>query len=74
MLTADDVGGAVVELVQHPHPMWIIPWLWSFTVWMSRNLNWRVDYTTMHRFTIPERANEINARGYSSCGGRREPD
>jgi short-subunit dehydrogenase len=63
LLSADDVGRAVVELVHRPRPMWIIPWLWSFTVWMNRNLNWLVDYTTIHRFTIPERADELNASG-----------
>jgi short-subunit dehydrogenase len=62
LLSADDVGRAVVQLVHRPRPMWIIPWLWSFTVWMNRNLNWLVDYTTINRFTIPERAEELNAK------------
>jgi hypothetical protein len=39
--------------------MWILPWTWSFTVWMNRNLNWFVDYTTINRFTIPEREDEL---------------
>jgi len=62
LLSADDVGRAVVQLVRSPRAMWIIPWAWSFTVWMNRNLNWLVDYTTINRFTIPEREEELNAR------------
>jgi uncharacterized protein len=60
LLTADQVGDAVVQLVRRPRAMWILPWAWSFTVWMNRNLNWLVDYTTINRFTIPERAEELN--------------
>ncbi len=41
--------------------MWIIPWAWAFTVWMNRNLNWLVDRTTINRFTIPEREEELKA-------------
>jgi short-subunit dehydrogenase len=62
LLTADDVGRSVVQLVHRPRAMWILPWAWSFTVWMNRNLNWLVDYTTINRFTIPEREEELNAR------------
>jgi short-subunit dehydrogenase len=61
LLTADQVGAAVVQLVRRPRAMWILPWAWSFTVWMNRNLNWLVDYTTIHRFTIPEREDELKA-------------
>jgi hypothetical protein len=60
LLTADQVGEAVVKLVRRPRRMWILPWAWSFTVWMNRNLNWFVDYTTINRFTIPEREEELN--------------
>jgi uncharacterized protein len=59
LLTADQVGSAVVQLVRRPRAMWIIPWAWSFTVWMNRNLNSWVDYTTIHRFTTPEREEEL---------------
>lgn len=59
LLTADQVGSAVVQLVRRPRAMWILPWAWSFTVWMNRNLNWLVDYTTINRFTIPEREDEL---------------
>src|SRR5688572_16351076 len=62
LLTADQVGQAVVKLVRSPRAMWILPWAWSFTVWMNRNLNWLVDYTTINRFTIPEREEELNTR------------
>ena len=62
LLTADDVGRAVVSLVRRPRAMWIIPWLWTFTMWMNRNFNWFVDYTTINRFTIPEREEELNAK------------
>lgn len=61
LLSAEDVGRAVVQLVRNPRPMWILPWAWSFTVWMNRNLNWLVDYTTINRFTIPEREDELKA-------------
>lgn len=61
-LTADDVGRAVVQLVRHPRPMWIIPRAWSFSVWLNRNMNWFVDRITITRFTIPEREDELNAK------------
>ena len=61
LLTADQVGSAVVQLVRRPRAMWILPWAWSFTVWMNRNFNSLVDYTTINRFTIPEREDELRA-------------
>jgi len=61
LLTAEQVGSEVVNLVRRPRAMRIIPWLWSFTVWMNRNLNGLVDYTTINRFTIPEREDELKA-------------
>ncbi len=62
LLTADDVGRAVVSLVRRPRAMWIIPWLWTFTMWMNRSFNWFVDYTTITRFTIPEREEDLKAK------------
>ena len=62
LLTAEQVGREVVNLVHNPRAMRIIPWLWTFTVWMNRNFNGFVDYTTINRFTIPERAEELKAR------------
>ena len=62
LLTAEQVGREVVNLVRSPRAMRIIPWLWTFTVWMNRNFNGFVDYTTINRFTIPERAEELKTR------------
>jgi len=62
LLTAEQVGQEVVNLVRSPRAMRIIPWLWTFTVWMNRNFNGFVDYTTINRFTIPERTEELKAR------------
>ena len=62
LLTAEQVGGAVVGLVRHPRRMLIIPWLWRLTVFMNKFLPGLVDYTTIHRFTIPEREDELNAK------------
>jgi short-subunit dehydrogenase len=62
LLTAEQVAEAVVRLVRQPKSMLIIPRLWSFTVWMNRNLNRFVDYTTISRFTVPEREEELNTR------------
>ena len=62
LLTAEQVAEAVVSLVRRPRAMWIIPWLWTFTMWMNRNFNWFVDYTTINRFTIPEREEELRAK------------
>ena len=62
LLSADDVGSAVVELVRRPRAMWILPWLWSVTAFLNKLFPSFVDYTTINRFTIPERADELNAR------------
>jgi len=61
-LSAEDVGRAVVGLVRRPRAMRIIPWAWTVSVWMNRNLNWLVDRTTINRFTIPEREDELKRR------------
>ena len=62
LLSAEDVGRAVVELVRRPRAMWIIPWLWSLTVLLNKLFPSIVDYTTINKFTIPERADELNAK------------
>lgn len=62
LLTAEQVGKAVVKLVRHPRRMWILPWLWSVTVFMNRFLPGLVDRTTIKNFTIPERADELNQK------------
>jgi hypothetical protein len=62
LLTAGQVGSAVVHLVRRPRPMLIIPWLWTVSVWLNRFANWLVDYTTITRFTIPEREDELKVK------------
>ncbi len=62
LLTAEQVGSAVVKLVRHPRRMWIIPWLWSVTAFMNKFIPGFVDYTTITRFTIPEREDELNVK------------
>lgn len=62
LLTAEQVGDAVVKLVRHPRRMLIIPWLWSVTVFMNKFLPGLVDYTTIKSFTIPEREDELKAK------------
>lgn len=62
LLTAEDVGRAVVRLVQRPRAMWILPWLWNLTAVLNKLFPAIVDYTTIHRFTIPEREDELKAK------------
>ncbi len=62
LLTAEQVGDVVVKLVRRPRRMLIIPWLWSVTVFMNKFLPGLVDYTTINRFTIPEREDELNTK------------
>ena len=62
LLTAEQVANAVVKLVKRPRRMLIIPWLWSVTVFMNRFLPGLVDYTTIKRFTIPEREDELKIK------------
>jgi short-subunit dehydrogenase len=61
LLTAEQVGRAVVKLVRRPRGMWIIPWLWSTTAFLNKFWPAFVDYTTITRFTIPEREEELRA-------------
>jgi short-subunit dehydrogenase len=61
LLSAEDVAQAVVRLVRRPRAMLIIPWLWSLTALVNKLFPAFVDYTTIKRFTIPERAEELNA-------------
>ena len=60
-LTAEEVGREVVQLTKRPRAMRVIPWGRNVSVWMNRNLNWLVDRTTINRFTIPEREDELKA-------------
>jgi hypothetical protein len=59
LLTAEQVGKVVVKLARNPKRMLVIPWLWNITVFMNKFLPDLVDYTTIHRFTIPEREEEL---------------
>ena len=61
VLTADDIGRAVGQLVYRPRPMWM-PRGVALTVWMNRNFNRLVDRMTIKRFTIPEREDELRVR------------
>jgi short-subunit dehydrogenase len=60
--TADEVACAIVELVRRPRAMWLIPRLWSLPALLNKLFPSIVDYTTIHKFTIPERAEELKAR------------
>jgi uncharacterized protein len=62
VLTAEQVGRAIVDLAHRPRRMWIIPWLWAFTVWINRLFPALVDAMTIKRFTIPERAEELQVK------------
>ena len=62
LLSAEDVGRAVVQLVRHPRAMQVIPWLWGLTALLNKLFPSVVDYTTINRFTIPERADELNSK------------
>ena len=67
LLTADQVGKAVVHLASHPRRMWIFPWQWGLSALLNRLWPALVDYLTIRRFTIPERADELSA---STAGPR----
>jgi short-subunit dehydrogenase len=62
LLTAEQVAEAVVKLVRRPRRMLVIPWQWNVTVFMNKFIPGFVDYTTIHRFTIPEREDELNIK------------
>jgi hypothetical protein len=62
LLTAEQVGRAVVKLVRRPRGMWIIPWQWGVTSFLNKFLPSFVDYTTIRGFTIPEREDELKAK------------
>ncbi len=61
LLSAEDVGRAVVQLVRRPRAMWIIPWLWNFPALLNKLFPSIVDYTSINKFTIPEREEELKA-------------
>jgi short-subunit dehydrogenase len=57
--SAEEVGRAVVQLVRRPRAMWLIPWLWIVPVLLNKLFPSIVDYSSIHKFTIPERAEEM---------------
>jgi short-subunit dehydrogenase len=59
LLTAEDVGRAVVKLLRRPRAMWIIPWPWSVSALLNKLFPAFVDFTTVRGFTIPEREDEL---------------
>ena len=61
LLTAEQVGQAVVKLVRRPRRVWIIPWLWSFTVFVNRFLPFLSDYSLV-KWTMVEREDELKAK------------
>jgi hypothetical protein len=62
LLSPEDVGRAVLQLVRRPRAMWMIPWMWSFVALLNKLFPSIVDYTSIHKFTIPERAEELKPR------------
>ena len=62
LLTAEQVAEAVVKLVRRPRRMLVIPWQWNVTVFLNKFIPGFVDYMTIHRFTIPEREDELNLK------------
>ncbi|MEW6240958.1 MAG: SDR family oxidoreductase [Chloroflexota bacterium] len=62
LLTAEQVGRAVVKLVRRSRGMWIIPWQWGVTSFLNKFWPAFVDYTTIRGFTIPEREDELKAK------------
>jgi len=62
-LTPEQVGRAVVGLVERPRRDLIIPWPFAFTAWLNQAAPWLGDWTTIRLFTIPEREEELRAAG-----------
>ena len=62
LLSAEDVGRAVVQLVRRPRAMWIVPWMWTLLVLANRLFPSIMDYVAVTGFTIPERAEELNGK------------
>lgn len=63
VLAPEDVGRAVLGLVQRPRANVILPWPFRFTVWLNQAFPWLVDWGTVNRFTVPERIDELKAAG-----------
>jgi len=63
VLPPEDVGRAVVSLVERPRANLILPWPFRFTVWLNQAFPWLVDWGTVNRFTVPERIDELKRAG-----------
>lgn len=63
VLTPEEVGRAVVGLIQRPRATVILPWPFRFTVWLNQAFPWLVDWATVNRFTVVERNDELKAAG-----------
>lgn len=62
LLSPQQVGRAVVRLVRRPRASWILPWGWVLGVFLNRFWPALADYTTIRRFTIPEREDELKKK------------
>ncbi len=63
LLTAEQVGRRVVGLARRPRPEILTAWPWYFSAWINQLLPGLVDWTTISRFTVPERSDELTAAG-----------
>jgi short-subunit dehydrogenase len=63
LLTAEQVGRLVVGLVRRPRPEILTTWPWYFSAWINQLFPGLVDWTTISRFTVPERSDELTAAG-----------
>jgi short-subunit dehydrogenase len=62
-LSAEDVGRAVVGLVRRPQASLVITWPFRVSVLLNHLLPGVVDWTTINRYTVPERSDELKAAG-----------
>lgn len=62
-LTPEDVAKGVVGLVRRPRANLVMPRLSRLAVYANWLAPWLVDWATIQRFTIPERAEELRAAG-----------
>lgn len=62
-LTAEQVGQAVVGLVQRPRRDLVITWPFRLSVWLNQAWPGLVDWTTIRQFTEVERSDELKAAG-----------
>jgi NADP-dependent 3-hydroxy acid dehydrogenase YdfG len=62
-LSAADVGRAVAGLVVRPRSELVITWPFRVSVWINKLFPRLVDWTTINRFTVPERLDELQAAG-----------